>query len=139
MERAPRMMANVRWNEVALATIIATGAVLTFAVVADNLPLREVVILTYLAVGPGAAIVWLARIADRATQLSLVVPLSLAVDALVATGLLYAGIWSPTLAFAVVAAITLASVLLGVRERTAVVPLVALALLPPIVLLMGQF
>ena len=133
------MMIHLRRDEVALTAIIAIAAVLTFALVADNLPLREVIILAYLAVGPGAAIVWLARITDRAMQLSLVVPLSLAVDALVATGLLYAGIWSPTSAFAVVAAITLASVLLGVRPRTAVVPLVALALLPSIVLLMGQF
>jgi hypothetical protein len=131
-------MTAIRWNEAGLAAVMTLAVVVAFAVVVDNLPVREVVVIAYLGVGPGAAVVWLARIDDRALQLALVVPLSLTVDAMVATGLLYAGIWSPPLAFAVIAAFTALAVLLGVRERTAMVPLVGLTLLPPIVLLMGQ-
>jgi hypothetical protein len=132
------MTANGRWNAAMLVAIFALGVVLGYSTTADSLLVRGILALVYLAVGPGAAIVWLARINDRVMQASLIVPLSLAVDAMVATGLIYAGIWSPMLALGIVAAITLATALLGVREDSAVVPLVALTLLPPIVLLLGQ-
>jgi len=103
-----------------------------------DLPVREVVLVSFLAVGPGAAITWLAGVRDRATWLVLLVPVSLSVDLLVATALLYLGVWSPELSVGIVTVITVAAIGLVPFERGARVALIAVALLPGVVLVAAQ-
>ena len=89
-------------------TIIAGSAVASLVVVGlgwDN-PLRSLVVLWFLCVCPGLAVLHPLELSDAVTGLALVVPLSLAIDALVAIALIYAGLWSPTLALVIVAGVT---------------------------------
>lgn len=69
-------------------------------------PWRSAIVLPFLCVGPGLALVPLLRIAGW-TGLTLAVGVSLALDALVPTGMIYSGAWSPdaTLAILVVLSI----------------------------------
>lgn len=103
-----------------------------------SLPAREIIIIAFLAVGPGAAVTWLSGVRDRATWLALVVPVSLSIDLLVATALLYMGIWSPELSVGIVTVITVLAIGLVPFERGARVALIAVALLPGIVLIAAQ-
>jgi hypothetical protein len=121
-----------------ISVAVGAGLALGFAATLAALPVRPVLTIAYLVLGPGAAILWLARMNDRVLALALVVPLSLAVDAAVATAVIYAGFWSPRLIFIVVVGVTIAAIHLGARERSAVAALITLAVLPSMVLLTGQ-
>ncbi len=80
------------WPTVILLSATALGVL----VVADlQSPIRAIVALGFLFLGPGMAFVPLLRIEDLLTELSLGVALSLSLDALVAGTMLYAGLWSP--------------------------------------------
>ena len=89
-------------------TIIAGSAAASLVVVGlgwDN-PVRSLVVLWFLCTCPGLAVLHPLELPDAVTGLALVVPLSLAIDALVAIALLYAGFWSATLALVIVAVVT---------------------------------
>ncbi len=57
--------------------------------------IRPIVVLWFLFICPGMAFVRLLRLNEGITQLTLAIALSLALDAIVAGTMLYAGIWSP--------------------------------------------
>ena len=80
------------WPTIILVSAVGAGT-LTFGGV--DSPIRSVVALWFLFVCPGMAFVRLLRIGDALTELTLAVALSLALDALVAGTMLYAGAWSP--------------------------------------------
>jgi hypothetical protein len=75
-------------------------------------PVRAGLALWFLLICPGLALVRLLRLDDTVFELTLGVALSLALDTLVAGGLLYAGAWSPAGALAVLIAISVAGALL---------------------------
>ena len=75
-------------------------------------PVRVVVALGFLLVGPGLAVTELLDVRDLAQRLAIATAVSLAVEALVGLALLYAGAYSPGLTFAIVLALT--AVLLAV-------------------------
>jgi hypothetical protein len=62
-------------------------------------PLRSLVVPSFLFVCPGMAFVRLLKIEEPVAELTLAVALSLALDALVAGTMLYAGMWSPRWGF----------------------------------------
>ena len=85
----------------------AWAAAAALVVVLDADPLyRAPVLLTFVLVCPGLAIVRLLDIPDMLAQLSLAVGLSLALAVLVPAILLYAGAWSPLGALIILIAIT---------------------------------
>ena len=61
----------------------------------------------FLLVCPGIALVPLLQLDDLLTQYSMVVVVSLALDALIPTILLISGVWSPTLALSVLICVSL--------------------------------
>lgn len=78
-----------------IAILLSAAAVGGLAVGGVGTPLRPIVTLGFLAVGPGLAIVRLLRIGDFLTEIVLSVAFSLALSTLVAGTMLYAGLWSP--------------------------------------------
>jgi hypothetical protein len=118
--------------------IAVLGLVATFAVAADELPLRELTVGLFLAIGPGLAVIWLIGITDPIARLALVVPVSLAVDALVVSMVLYLGIWSPELVMYLVVLLTIGAIAVAPFERPARAALILIALLPGLVILAGE-
>ncbi len=81
------------WPVIIVASALAAGG-LVYAGIAG--PLRVGIVLWFLLICPGMAFVRLLRVADLATELMLAIGLSLALDALVAIGMLYGQLWSPS-------------------------------------------
>jgi uncharacterized membrane protein len=110
-----------RWA--ALVVVLAAAAMaLTLADV--HSPARAAIVLAFVLVAPGLAIVRPIGMRDPMVELMLAVAVSVALDTLAASAILYAGAWSPNLILAVVAAITLAATAVGLlverrRERRA--------------------
>ena len=99
--RVPRS----RWVPPVALVVLAYAA--AFLVVADaGPPLRPVVVLGFLLTGPGLAVVRLARIGSPLVQWTLAVAVSLALDVVVSTGLLFARWWAATSALAVLVVVT---------------------------------
>jgi hypothetical protein len=118
--------------------VAVLGLAASFAIAADELPLREITVALFLAIGPGVAVMWLAGITDRVAQLALVVPVSLSIDALVVSIILYLGIWSPELVMVLIVLLTVGAIALAPYERWARAALSVVALLPGILLLAGE-
>jgi len=77
---------------------VLAGAALAALVVWGSVTpaLRGPVVLAFLLVGPGMALVHLLRLRDPLAEMCLAVALSIALDTLVASAFLYAGAWSPS-------------------------------------------
>lgn len=104
------------WPPVLLFSALLAG-VLAFA----NLdsPLRAVIVLWFMLVCPGLALVRLIRLADPVAELAVGVAASVALATLVASALLYAGLWSPQAVLAVLIGATVTGVALDLRRRRA--------------------
>lgn len=78
------------------AASIALALAVLAVVLADlDSPLRPALVLPFLLLAPGMAVVRLLRIPDTAAVLMLAVGLSLALASLVAGTMVYTGTWSP--------------------------------------------
>lgn len=86
-----RMRAQL-WSLIIIVSAVAVGLVLIVDVWP---PLRQLVGGWFLLVCPGMAFVRLLRLSEAITQWTLAIALSLALDAIVAVSMLYAGLWSP--------------------------------------------
>jgi hypothetical protein len=84
-------------------TGVAAAAVLNGGVPS----LRAAIVLPFLLVCPGVAVVRLLRLRDRTAELVLGLALSVAIDGGVPGILLYAHAWNVKLAFAIICAVTL--------------------------------
>jgi hypothetical protein len=92
--------------------LIAWAAAVSILVFLDTQSVyRAPVVLSFLLLAPGLALVRLLRLQDLLMELSLAIALSLAVDAIVATLFLYANAWSLESIFLVLALLTLVSAL----------------------------
>jgi hypothetical protein len=89
-----------------VASTLATG-ILVFG--GFGAPLRPLVVLAFLLVCPGLALVRLLRIGEAVTELTLGVALSVALAVVVPVAMLYAGDWSPKQSLALLIAATLAA------------------------------
>jgi hypothetical protein len=90
---------------IVLAASLAAAA--AFALSGGPSPLRTAAVLTFLALGPGLALVPLIGLNEAWSELTLALAVSLALDTTVAGALVYAGIWSPAIALAVLIAVSL--------------------------------
>lgn len=104
------------WPPVLLFSALLAG-VLAFA----NLdsPLRAVIVLWFMLVCPGLALIRLAHLADPVAELAVGIALSVALASVVAAALLYAGAWSPQAVLGVLIAATVTGVGLDVGRRRA--------------------
>lgn len=116
--------------------ILALAA--SFAIASESLPLRELTVALFLATGPGLAVLWLTGITDRVARVALVVPVSLSIDALMASAVIYLGIWSPELVMLLIVLLTVGAIALAPYERSARAVLIGVALLPGIAILAGE-
>lgn len=91
----------------------AAAAIVTFGQVPA--PLRAIVGLWFLLVCPGMAFVRLLRLKEGIAEWTLAIASSLAMDALVAGSMVYAGAWSPAGGMLVLVAASLAGALLQVK------------------------
>jgi hypothetical protein len=94
----------------------AAAACLAVALDAD-VAVRAPIVVVFLLVCPGLALVRLIRIPAVSVQLSLGIALSMALDVLVPALLLYAGAWSPPAALATLAALTVAGAVTELVRR----------------------
>jgi hypothetical protein len=85
------MMRDRRLPGLAIALALAAGADTLWEAPA---PLRPAVVLLFLAVGPGLALVGILGLDDPLEELMLVIGASLVLDLLVAEALVLAGAWS---------------------------------------------
>jgi hypothetical protein len=79
-------------------------------------PLRAAIVLWFLVVCPGMAFVRLLRLGEGWVEWTLAVALSLALDALVAAGMLFAGRWAPQAGLIILTGLTLLGVALRVIQ-----------------------
>lgn len=100
----------------AIATIYATFVQITT-------PLRPALTLWFLLVCPGMAVVHWLGVWDSARRWTLAIALSLALNTIVATAMLYAGVWQPALILLIIACLTV-----GVLSAQALVMLTSKAL-----------
>src|SRR5215217_7121699 len=98
------------------AVVVASLALLAVVVAAGiGAPLRPMAAVWFLLVCPGLALVPLIGIGDFWDEIALALGVSVALDVVVATGLVYADAWSPALIVGVLAAISLAGAALQLR------------------------
>lgn len=97
----------VRWPPaLSLIALALAGAAGSAVILGLGNPMRSLFVLSFLVAGPGLALVPLMRIHGWA-ELTLAVALSLALDALVPTIMIYASVWSPDATLAVLVLVTL--------------------------------
>jgi len=85
---------SLKWSA-AIAVSAATVEVLVHNDVAN--PVRPVLALWFLLICPGMAFIQLLNFRDYLYEIVLAISLSLALDLLIASALLYTGLWSPEL------------------------------------------
>lgn len=114
-----RLVVRYTLPPAAIVVLSAAAAMLVFAV--PESPLRPYAVLAFALVCPGCALVRLVALPDPLLELAAGVGLSIAIQTLVSTAMLYAHAWSPGVLFAglVVVAVSGASAeLLGFANRT---------------------
>ena len=88
-----------------LVALALAGAARVAVLLGPGNPIRSMVVLSFLVAGPGLALVPLMRV-DGWPGLTLAVGLSLALDVLVSTIMIYANVWSPMATLAVLVLLT---------------------------------
>ena len=101
------MMRQPLWFETVPAAMGILAGVLSIA--SAPVQIRLPIVLTFLLLGPGAAIVGLLKLTDPLHQLTLVLAISISASSVVSIVLLYAGWWSPNEILLIVIAITFAA------------------------------
>jgi len=107
------------------------------AVAAASDPARQVLVVLVLAVGPGLAVGQVLGIKDRVTLAAVVVPISLAIDMVIATIWIYLGIWSPVLILFSIAVLVVLTALSRDNDRMATGVLVVIGALPAALIVVG--
>jgi hypothetical protein len=100
----------------ALNLLLAAGVAASQGIYED-LDIRAALVLPFLLVCPGMALVRLLRIDDGVAELMLAVALSFALNAIVPGTMLYAGAWSPQVGLLVLIAITLGATLVDLARQ----------------------
>jgi hypothetical protein len=92
--------------------ILSAGAVSLVTFVIPASPMRPIVVMWFLFICPGIALVRLLRLNEPVVDWTLAIALSFTIDAIVAGIQLYAGRWSPTLTLEILIALSLAGVIM---------------------------
>jgi hypothetical protein len=85
-----------------ISALVGSAAAACVVFVRLTPAVRAPVALAFLLVCPGFALTRLLRLGELATELTVALALSVALDAAVAGSLVYAGAWNPDVAFGVV-------------------------------------
>jgi uncharacterized membrane protein len=88
--------------------VLTSAAALAYATNWDS-PIRALLVLGFLLFGPGLAVAELLEIREPMRQLAIAAGASLAVETLIGLALLYAGVFSAGLVFAIIVAVTIAA------------------------------
>lgn len=102
------------WSAIIIFSAAAAGVL---ALVPAAAAVRPAIVLWFLFVCPGMMLVRFLSLHEPLLEWVLAVALSLAVDTIIATILLYAGWWSPPIVFAILLSLTVGGTL--VQELTA--------------------
>ncbi|MBA2383340.1 MAG: hypothetical protein H0V68_01565 [Actinobacteria bacterium] len=89
----------------------ATAAVIHVVLGGPEAPLRGVVVLPFVLLLPGTAVIRLLELSEPLLELTLGIALSIAMAMLIAMATLYADAWSPDAVLIVLAEVTIAAVL----------------------------
>jgi len=82
--------------------VLAAGAMSSVLALTDaDVPGRPLAVLVFLLLGPGLALTGFARFEDLLDELVVAVPLSVAIDVLVSTGMSFARAWNTDVALLV--------------------------------------
>lgn len=93
--------------------ILCSAAAAVSVSLTDNImPLRHLIVLWFMAVCPGMALVRLLDVKDELTEWILAIAVSLSLDASVAVVMLYTGQWSPTVGLMIIVSISAFGVVL---------------------------
>jgi hypothetical protein len=106
------------WPVILVLAAIAT-ALLVYVV--PGLPIRPYVVLAFLILCPGMALIRLLRLRDIAVEWTLAIALSIVLDAIIPTIQLYAHLWSPEISLDIILVITAIAALaqfINPRPRT---------------------
>jgi hypothetical protein len=87
--------------------LVTTAAIFEGIAVHGASPVRTLLVVCFLAIAPGLALVGLLGLSDAWLEASLVPALSLSIDAIVGGALSYSGLWSPTTAMVILVALSL--------------------------------
>lgn len=98
-----------------LVVLVLTLAAVIAALDADGSDVNKLAVVLFVLVCPGLALVPLFRLNDVWAEVTLALALSITVSTVLATTLLFAGLWSPAATFIGLAAISLAGA--GVQLR----------------------
>src|SRR6266516_769312 len=99
------------WPAIIVLSTVATGLV-TFVI--TDIAVRPFIVLWFLFVCPGMALVRFFRLEELVVEWILALALSFAIDAIVAGILLYAGRWSPTGTLGILMGISLGGAILQI-------------------------
>ncbi len=102
------MKSSSLWSLLIVLFAMAAGI---FAFADTDSQIRPAVVLGFLVICPGMMLVRFIRLREPVFEWVLALALSLAVDAIVAGILLYAGRWSPTTAFVILLSLTVVGAL----------------------------
>ena len=97
-------LVQLRWPVVIVVAALASARLVEYDVAG---PVRAVVTLGFLLICPGMAYIPLLRLQQPVYAVILAVALSLALDLLVATAVLYGGWWSPALILSILIVLSL--------------------------------
>ncbi|HLM65785.1 MAG TPA: hypothetical protein VK306_15930 [Acidimicrobiales bacterium] len=101
-----------------VAAVLALSILVMEMVAADaDLPFRPLVVFAFLVLGPGLAVTGFLRLADPGTELAVAVPLSLALDAVVAGVMSLIDAWQPTTGLVLSAVCTSVALALQLLQR----------------------
>ena len=99
-----------------IISFAALGAAL--AVALDwPVPVRPVLVIGFVAICPGMSLVRLLQLDSVLIELALAVAVSLALAGLLASALVYAGLWSPNVVLELLVVIAVSGLALGLRQR----------------------
>jgi hypothetical protein len=99
------------WPSIIMLSILATGLV---SFVVTDITVRPLIVLWFLFICPGMALVWFLRPEEPVVKWTLAIALSLAIDGIVAGILMYTGQWSLTGTLAILMGISLGGVLMQI-------------------------
>jgi hypothetical protein len=99
------------WPTIIILSTIATGLV---SFVITDIAVHPFIVLWFLFICPGMALVWFFRPEKPVVEWTLAVALSFAIDAIVAGILMYAGQWSPTGTLVILMSISLGGALMQI-------------------------
>lgn len=121
-----------------LVWLPSSALLASIAAVLPAFPLREILLVAFIGIGPGWAFLSVAGLRDRAAKVALTVPVSLSIAGLTASTVIYLGAWAPIPTFLFLAALASLGAVAVAHRALALTYLIGLGLLPAALLIAAQ-